>query len=94
MTSVNAQHEALLDELLKDYTDPKDILGEHGLLKRTASDNPSQEVSGRAPHHHCVGMLGQATPPTLDADSDPIGQASAARTCWAAHRDIAMESSV
>jgi hypothetical protein len=60
----------------------------------TASDNPSQEVSGRAPHHHCVGMLGQATPPTLDADSDPIGQASAARTCWAAHRDIAMESSV
>jgi hypothetical protein len=39
-------------------------------------------------------MLGQATPPTLDADSDPIGQASAARTCWAAHRDIALESSV
>jgi putative transposase len=30
MTSVNAKHEALLDELLKDYTDPKDILGEHG----------------------------------------------------------------
>ena len=23
MTSVNAKHEALLDELLKDYTDPK-----------------------------------------------------------------------
>ena len=22
---------------------------------RTASDNPSQEVSGRAPRHHCVG---------------------------------------
>ena len=60
----------------------------------TASDNPSQEVSRRAPHYHCVGMLGKATPPTLDADSDPIGQASAARTCWAAHRDIAMESSV
>jgi putative transposase len=33
MTSVNSKHEALLDELLKDYTDPKDILGEHGLLK-------------------------------------------------------------
>src|SRR4029450_8617042 len=33
MTSVTAKHEALLDELLKDYTDPKDILGEHGLLK-------------------------------------------------------------
>jgi putative transposase len=33
MTSVNSKHEALLDELLKDYTDPHDILGEHGLLK-------------------------------------------------------------
>ena len=33
MTSVNAKQEALLDELLKDYTDPRDILGEHGLLK-------------------------------------------------------------
>jgi putative transposase len=32
MTSVNAKQEALLDELLKDYTDPQDILGEHGLL--------------------------------------------------------------
>jgi putative transposase len=34
MTSVHAKHEALLDELLKDYTDPRDILGEHGLLKQ------------------------------------------------------------
>ena len=34
MTSVNAKQEALLDELLKDYTDPQAILGEHGLLKR------------------------------------------------------------
>src|SRR5437016_12780762 len=34
MTSVSAKHEALLDELLKDYTDPQDILGEHGLLKQ------------------------------------------------------------
>jgi transposase-like protein len=34
MTSVNAKYEALLDELLKDYTDPQDILGEHGLLKQ------------------------------------------------------------
>jgi transposase-like protein len=33
MTSVKAQHEALLDALLTAYTDPKDILGEHGLLK-------------------------------------------------------------
>ena len=34
MTSVNAKHEALLDALLQDYTDPRDILGEHGLLKQ------------------------------------------------------------
>ena len=34
MTSVNTKHEALLDALLKDYTDPHDILGEHGLLKQ------------------------------------------------------------
>jgi putative transposase len=33
MTSVDPKQEALLDELLKDYTDPQDILGEHGLLK-------------------------------------------------------------
>ena len=29
-----AKQDVLLDELLKDYTDPKDILGEHGLLKQ------------------------------------------------------------
>ena len=29
MTSVNATHEALLDELLKDSTGPQDILGQH-----------------------------------------------------------------
>ena len=29
MTSVNAKHEALLDELLKDSTGPQDILGQH-----------------------------------------------------------------
>jgi putative transposase len=34
MTRNAAKHEALLDELLKDYTDPKDILGEHGLLRQ------------------------------------------------------------
>jgi putative transposase len=34
MTSVHAKHEALIDELLKDYTDPRDILGEHGFLKQ------------------------------------------------------------
>src|SRR4029453_11307665 len=34
MTSVNTKQEALLDELLKDYTSPQAILGEHGLLKQ------------------------------------------------------------
>src|SRR5215468_10857567 len=34
MTRNTAKQDALLDELLKDYTDPKDILGEHGLLKQ------------------------------------------------------------
>jgi putative transposase len=34
MTSVNAKQETLLDELLKEYTNPQDILGEHGLLKQ------------------------------------------------------------
>jgi transposase-like protein len=34
MTRNTAKQDALLDELLKDYTDPKDILGAHGLLKQ------------------------------------------------------------
>ena len=33
MASVNKKQDALLDELLKDYTNPKEILGEHGLLR-------------------------------------------------------------
>lgn len=32
-THSKTKEELLLDELLKDYSDPKDILGEHGLLK-------------------------------------------------------------
>jgi hypothetical protein len=51
---------------------------------RAASDNPFHAVSGRAPRHHRVGILGQATLPTLDVDAAPSGQASAARTGWAA----------
>ena len=57
MTSVNAKHEALLDELLKDYTSPQDILGEHGLLKpltnRVVERVPEAERTahrGDAPH--------------------------------------------
>ena len=33
MTSIDPKQEALLDELLKDYTSPQEILGAHGLLK-------------------------------------------------------------
>lgn len=34
MTRDTDKQDALLDELLKDYRDPKEILGEHGLLKQ------------------------------------------------------------
>lgn len=34
MTSDTARQDALLDELLKNYREPKDVLGEHGLLKQ------------------------------------------------------------
>src|SRR5499425_1242637 len=34
MTRNTAKQDVLLDELLKEYTDPKDILGEHGLLRQ------------------------------------------------------------
>src|SRR5262245_12836987 len=34
MSRNTAKQDALLDELLKDYTDPKDILGEHGVLRQ------------------------------------------------------------
>jgi transposase-like protein len=34
MASETARQDALLDELLKDYRGPKEILGEHGLLKQ------------------------------------------------------------
>jgi putative transposase len=55
MTSVNAKQEALLDELLKDYTDPQDILGEHGLLKRL-----TQRVVERALEAELTAHLGYA----------------------------------
>src|SRR4030095_3713199 len=55
MTSVTAKHEALLDELLKDYTDPKDILGEHGLLKKL-----TKRVVERALEAELTAHLGYA----------------------------------
>ena len=40
MTSVNAKQEALLDELLKDYTSPHDILGAPGHMKVVTFGKP------------------------------------------------------
>jgi putative transposase len=57
MASVNKKQDALLDALLKDYTDPKDILGEHGLLRQLtkrvverALEAELTEHLGYAPH--------------------------------------------
>ena len=58
MTSPNARQEALLDELLKDYSEPKDILGEHGLLKYL-----TQRLVERALEAEMVEHLGYAPSP-------------------------------
>ena len=55
MTSMNAQHEALVDALLKDYTDPRDILGEHGLLTQL-----TQRVGERVLEAELTAHLGYA----------------------------------
>jgi transposase-like protein len=55
MTSVDPKHEALLDELLKDYTNPQDILGEHGLLKHL-----SKRLMERALEAELTAHLGYA----------------------------------
>jgi putative transposase len=55
MTSVNAKQEALLDELLKDYPSPHDILGKHGILKRL-----TQRVVERALEAELTVHLGYA----------------------------------
>jgi hypothetical protein len=34
MSKVTAKHETLLDDLLEDYHDPKEIVREHSLLKQ------------------------------------------------------------
>src|SRR5919109_1409823 len=67
MTSVDPKQEALLDELLKDYTDPQAILGEHGLLKHLtkrlverALDAELSAHLGYAPHVRHGTMDGNA----------------------------------
>ena len=55
MTRNTAKHDVLLDELLKDYTDPKDILGEHGLLRQL-----TKRVVERALEAELTAHLGYA----------------------------------
>jgi putative transposase len=55
MASVNKKQDALLDELLKEYTDPKDILGEHGLLRQL-----TKRVVERALEAELTAHLGYA----------------------------------
>src|SRR5207248_5571680 len=65
MSSVHAKHEALLDELLKHYTDPKDILGEHGLLKQL-----TKRVIERARAAELTEHLGYAPHVRQDRDGN------------------------
>jgi len=54
-------------------------------LFRKYSSNPSPKISSGTPRHHCAGsVIGQDAPAALDAGSDPVGQANAARTRLAA----------
>jgi putative transposase len=57
MTSVHTKHEALRDEWLKDYTDPRDILGEPGLLKQR-----TKRVVERVLEAELTAHLGDAPP--------------------------------
>ena len=51
MASVNKKQDALLDELLKDYTDPKDILGEHGVLRQLTMRVVERALEAELPAH-------------------------------------------
>jgi putative transposase len=55
MASGNKKHDALLDELLKDYTDPQDMLGEYGLLRQL-----TKRVVERALEAELAAHLGYA----------------------------------
>ena len=55
MARVNKKHDALWGDLLRDYTAPKDILGEHGLLRQL-----TQWVVERALEAELTARLGYA----------------------------------
>jgi putative transposase len=65
MTSITKKQEALLDELLKDYTDPQDLLGEHGLLKHL-----TKRVVERALEAELTTHLGYAPHARQGGESD------------------------
>ena len=65
-TSVNAKHEALLDELLQDSTSPQDRLGEQGLLKQLTKRVVERVLEaeltthlGYAPHRESAKTWGE-----------------------------------
>jgi putative transposase len=65
MTSVTKKQEALWDELLKEYTNPQDILGEHGLLKQL-----TKRVVERAWEAELTAHLGYAPHARQGEESD------------------------
>jgi len=65
MTSITKQQEALLDERLQDYTDPQDILGEHGLLQHL-----TKRVVERALEAELTAHLGYALHARPGAERD------------------------
>jgi transposase-like protein len=65
MTSITKKQEALLDELLQDYTDPQEILGEHGLLKHL-----TKRVVERALEAELTAHLGYAPHARQGGESD------------------------
>jgi putative transposase len=65
MTSISAKQEALLDELLREYTTPQDILGEHGLIKQL-----TKRVVERVLEAELTAHLGYAPHVRHDAGED------------------------
>lgn len=66
MASVNKRQDALLDEPLKDDTDPKDSLGAHGLLRQLTMRAVERALEAELTEH--LGYESHA--PDLDTLSD------------------------
>ena len=61
MTREKTKEEELLDELLKDYSDPKEILGENGLLKVLQKKLVERALEAELGHHLGYGHGGTGT---------------------------------